>query len=255
MTTLQERIVAFVKLGAFLDQFKRAGITKNEGVFNNELFFDEFKHQLKLAEEHNGWFTQDNLLHACESWASALTQDKLGHWLEAYSMTDKPPKTVAIVMAGNIPLVGFHDFVAVILTGNRVLAKLSSNDRQLLPFIAKYLETCQPQLKDMITFTEGQLTDFDLVIATGSDNTARYFDYYFGKFPSIIRRNRNAVAVLTGDESQEDMEALSEDVFRYYGLGCRSVSKLFVPRNYNFDAFFGGNVFAETHHRPIQIRQ
>ena len=141
-------------------------------------------------------------------------------------------------MAGNIPLVGFHDFLSALITGNKVLVKLSSNDNILLPFIAEYLIEAEPSLKDQISFPEGKLENFDVVIATGSDNTSRYFEYYFGKRPNIIRKNRNSVAILTGNETSDELTALGEDIFRYYGLGCRSVSKLFVAKDYDFEAFF-----------------
>ncbi len=141
-------------------------------------------------------------------------------------------------MAGNIPLVGFHDFISVLISGHDVLVKQSSNDKHLLPFLSKYLKYVEPSLKGKITFTDEKLEGFDAVIATGSDNTARYFEYYFKDKPSIIRKNRNSVAVLTGNETKEQLAALSEDVFRYYGLGCRNVSKLFVPADYSFDNFF-----------------
>lgn len=143
-------------------------------------------------------------------------------------------------MAGNIPLVGFHDFLSVLISGHSVLVKQSSNDKHLLPYLSKYLEFVHPSFKGKIEFTEDKVEDFDAVIATGSDNTARYFEYYFRGKPSIIRRNRNSVAVLTGRESEEDLKDLAEDIFRYYGLGCRNVSKLFVPKDYNFNAFFEG---------------
>jgi len=141
-------------------------------------------------------------------------------------------------MAGNIPLVGFHDFLSVLITGNKVLAKLSSNDTVLLPFLAKKLIEIEPGFAELIEFTEERLSNFDAVIATGSNNTARYFEYYFGKYPSIIRKNRNSVAILTGNETPEQLDALAEDIFRYFGLGCRNVSKLFLPKDYNFDPFF-----------------
>lgn len=143
-------------------------------------------------------------------------------------------------MAGNIPLVGFHDFLSVLISGHHVIVKQSSNDKQLLPYLAKYLEHVAPDFKGRITFTEDKLTDFDAVIATGSNNTARYFEHYFKGKPSIIRKNRNSVAVLTGEETEAELKALSEDIFRYYGLGCRNVSKLFVPKDYSFDGFFKG---------------
>jgi hypothetical protein len=143
-------------------------------------------------------------------------------------------------MAGNIPLVGFHDFLSVLISGHSVLVKQSSNDNHLLPFLAKYLEYVEPIFKRNITFTEEKLTNFDAVIATGSNNTARYFEHYFKDKPSIIRKSRNSCAVITDNVTEQDFENLSEDVFRYFGLGCRSVSKLFVPRGYNFDSFFKG---------------
>jgi hypothetical protein len=162
----------------------------------------------------------------------------LDQWLEPYKFDKPEQKTVAIIMAGNIPLVGFHDFVSVLISGHKVLVKQSSNDKQLLPVIAGFLMNIAPEFEERIRFTEDKLTNFDAVIATGSNNTARYFEYYFSGKPNIIRKNRNSVAILTGNESKEELEALSEDVFRYFGLGCRNVSKLYVPENYNFDAFF-----------------
>ncbi len=237
---LQKRIDAFAKLGDFLRQFSQPNFTKNEHVLYNDLFFDGFKHQIKLAEEHNGWFNTDNIVFAFNSWANALTESNLNQWLSKYNFNSVEPKTIAIIMAGNIPLVGFHDFLAVLISGHQVLVKQSSNDSQLLPFLTKYLEYVEPEFKGCIQFTKDKLENFDAVIATGSDNTARYFEYYFRGKPSIIRKNRNSVAILTGNETPEDFEKLSEDIFRYYGLGCRNVSKLFVPKDYNFDGFFQG---------------
>jgi hypothetical protein len=173
-----------------------------------------------------------------QSWAKALTEDNLSKWLSNYTFTEKTPKTVALILAGNIPLVGFHDFVSVIISGNKALVKLSSNDQKLLPLLSKYLIAIDERLKNYIEFTEGKLENFDAVIATGSNNTARYFEYYFKDKPSIIRKNRNSVAVLSGKETREELELLGEDIFRYFGLGCRNVSKLFVPVGYDFDPFF-----------------
>ena len=237
---LEKRINAFVELGKFLGQFGSVEFQKNESVLHNELFFDGFKHQIKLAEEHNRWFTLENLTHVFKGWSNNLTDSNIKNWLSKYDFNNVKPKTVAIIMAGNIPLVGFHDFISVLISGHEVLVKQSSNDKHLLPYLAKYLEYVQSDFKGKIHFTEEKLTNFDAVIATGSDNTARYFEYYFKDKPSIVRKNRNSVAVLTGNENHEDFENLSEDIFRYYGLGCRNVSKLFVPKNYNFDAFFKG---------------
>ncbi|WP_308992585.1 acyl-CoA reductase [Mariniflexile litorale] len=237
---LQQRIYAFVKLGDFLSQFSNEVIQKKDNIEHNELFFEGFKHQLKLAQEHNGWFTIENIQFALKGWVDALTHDNLTKWLTPYNMVTNTPKQVAIIMAGNIPLVGFHDFLSVLITGHKVLVKQSSNDKHLLPYLTKYLEFVEPDFKGKITFTEAKIEKFDAVIATGSNNTARYFEYYFKGKPSIIRNNRNSVAVLTGKETEADLKNLAEDIFRYYGLGCRNVSKLFLPKNYNFDAFFNG---------------
>lgn len=240
MYHIQKRITAFVKLGQFLSQFSRKNIEKKNNIDFNELFFEGFMHQLKLAEENNGWFTKDAILFSLESWSKSLTKQNIENWLKNKSLKEVSAKTVAIVMAGNIPLVGFHDFLSVLISGHSVLVKQSSNDKYLLPFLAKYLEYVCSDFKGKITFTEEKLENFDAVIATGSNNTARYFEYYFKDKPSIIRKNRNSVAVIQGNESVEDFELLSEDIFTYFGLGCRSVSKLFVPKNYNWDSFFEG---------------
>ncbi len=244
---LQHRINAFAKLGDFLGQFSIDGARKNDNVQYNDLFFDGFKHQLKLAEEHNGWFTANHITYALTGWSNMLSNSILNEWTSKYNFNNKNRLNVAIVMAGNIPLVGFHDFLSVLICGHSVLVKQSSNDRQLLPFLAKYLEYVEPRFKGKIAFTEEKLENFDAVIATGSNNTARYFEYYFKDKASIIRKNRNSVAVLSGKETDDQLIALSDDIFRYYGLGCRNVSKLFVPKHYNFDQFFN----AVYHWHPI----
>jgi hypothetical protein len=236
---MQQRIDAFVKLGSFLSQFSQSKIEKKKNIEFNDLFFDGFKHQIKIAQENNSWFTKENILFSLESWSKALTQENISKWLQDQHMSPTSKK-VAIIMAGNIPLVGFHDFLTVLISGHSVLVKQSSNDKNLLPFLAKYIEYIEPSMKGSIEFTEKKLASFDAVIATGSNNTARYFEHYFKGKPSIIRKNRNSIAVITGNETDDEMNALSNDVFQYFGLGCRSVSKLFVPEGYNFDAFFNG---------------
>jgi len=235
---LENRINAFVELGSFLKQFSRKKMTQNDNVLHNDLFFDAFKLQIKRAKETNGWFTEDNILYAFESWSKLLTNNDINNWIAPYTLNDKDSKIISVIMAGNIPLVGFHDFLSVLISGNKVLIKLSSNDKYFLPLIAKYLEHVEPKFKGKIQFSEEKLEDFDATIATGSNNTARYFEAYFGKYPNIIRKNRNSVAIIKGNETEEELNKLGEDIFRYFGLGCRSVSKLFVPKNYNFDNLF-----------------
>ena len=240
MNSIENRIEAFIKLGNFLSQFSKDKIEKKENILHNDLFFEGFKHQIKLAQEHNSWFTKDAILESLHNWSTSLNYNNLKEYTSSFNSINSAPKKIAIIMAGNIPLVGFHDFLSVLISGHAVLVKQSSSDKHLLPFLAKYLEHIEDSFKETITFTEGKLSNFDAVIATGSNNTARYFEYYFKNKPNIIRKSRNSVAVLTGKESDADLEKLSNDVFNYFGLGCRSVSKLYVPKGYQFDAFFNG---------------
>ena len=234
----KEKKECFIALGRFLSQFALDNNSRKEGVLHNDLFYDKFIALIELSQSHNGWFTPEQVYFSIQSWAKALTEENLTKWLYKYNFENVKPKTVGLIMAGNIPLVGFHDFVSVIISGHKALVKTSSNDQHLIQFLAKYLIAACPDLANYIEFTDGKLENFDAVIATGSNNTARYFEYYFKDKPSIIRKNRNSVAVLNGTESHDDLVNLGEDIFRYFGLGCRNVSKLFVPKGYNFDAFF-----------------
>ncbi|MBW1656330.1 acyl-CoA reductase [Flavobacterium quisquiliarum] len=240
--TLETKKSVFVELGNFLSQFSETGSIQKSSVLHNDIFFDDFEKLIHLSQSHNGWYTPEQVYFSIQSWVEALTEENLEKWLskykEEFTQADKKEKTVALILAGNIPLVGFHDFLSVIITGNKALIKTSSNDQHLLPFLAKYLISVDENLKDKIIFVEGKLENFDAVIATGNNNTARYFEYYFKDKPSIIRKNRNSAAILTGKETNEELENLGEDIFRYFGLGCRNVSKLFVPKGYSFDAFF-----------------
>ncbi|EAZ96004.1 hypothetical protein FBBAL38_01255 [Flavobacteria bacterium BAL38] len=229
---------SFVELGKFLRQFSEVENIKDSSVLENELFFNDFADLIKLSQSHNGWFTPEQVHFSIQSWSKALTEDNLNQWVSNYDFSKTEKKKVGLILAGNIPLVGFHDFLSVLISGHDLLVKTSSNDQHLLKFLAKYLIAISPNLNSKITFVEDKLEGFDVVIATGSNNTARYFEYYFKDKPNIIRKNRNSVAVLNGTESHEDLINLGEDIFRYFGLGCRNVSKLFVPKGYNFDAFF-----------------
>lgn len=236
---LQNEIKAyFVQLGFFLKQFDTE-FTQNNTVLHNDLFFDQFASIIENQQHLNGWFTKEQVVHALQSWANALTEDNLNQWLKHYAFTEgEDPKTIGLILAGNIPLVGFHDVLSVLISGNIAKIKLSSNDQQLLKAIVQYLIALNPEFANRIQLVEGKLENFDAVIATGSNNTARYFEYYFREKPSIIRKNRNSVAVLTGNETKEDLIGLGEDIFRYFGLGCRNVSKIFIPKDYDFKTFF-----------------
>ena len=236
--TLETKKTVFVELGKFLSQFSEDSSSRKATVLHNDLFFDEFITLIKLSQSHNGWYTPEQVYFSIQSWAKAMTEENLDKWLSAYAIDNIKPKNIALILAGNIPLVGFHDFLSVLITGHSVLVKTSSNDQHLLPFLAKYIVAVDTAFADKITFIEGKLENFDAVIATGSNNTARYFEYYFKDKPSIIRKSRNSIAVLNGTETKEQLVALGEDIFRYFGLGCRNVSKIFVPKGYSFNAFF-----------------
>lgn len=237
---LEDKKKAFVALGDFLRQFATDDVVKNESVSQNDTFFSSFELLIDSLVHYNGWFTKEQVKQAINSWASALTEEHLNTWCSNYTFAEEPQRKIGLILAGNIPLVGFHDFLSVLITGNIAVIKVSSNDQKLLPFLADYLIAIEPRFKERIQFIKDKLEGFDAVIATGSNNTARYFDYYFSKVPNIIRKNRNSVAVLNGSETAEELIALGKDIFTYYGLGCRNVSKLFVPEGYNFDAFFEG---------------
>jgi len=231
--TLEVRKHAFIQLGIFLNEF----ITEEFSEKNNKLL-QELKEKAEASIHYNGWFTKENVDFAISQWASALEKENLEKWLEAYPISEKKPKRVAVIMAGNIPLVGFHDFLSVLISGHKILIKQSTNDKQLLPILVEFLIAENAEFKNHIEFTTEKLENYDAVIATGSNNTSRYFEYYFSKVPHIIRKNRNSVAILTGKETEEELKPLGEDIFRYFGLGCRNVSKLYVPEDYDFDTFF-----------------
>lgn len=235
---LEQKKNAFVALGNFIRQFATEDFKYDKEVLKNEEFFSNFATIIEQAQSYNGWFTKEQVVVALNSWANALSENNLTHWLSAYQIDKEPMKMIGLILAGNIPLVGFHDVICVLISGNKALIKTSSNDSFIIPFLMKYLIAIESEFESRITFTKERFENFDAVIATGSNNTARYFEYYFSKVPNIIRKNRNSVAVLTGKESFDELKKLGKDIFTFYGLGCRSVSKLFVPKDYNFDVFF-----------------
>jgi hypothetical protein len=188
--------------------------------------------------QFNAWFTPESVLNAVKAIGKMLNREDLASWLARYDVDyNKTSKKVGLILAGNIPLVGFHDVLCVLITGNHALIKASSQDARLITHVLEMLGYIEPGLKDHYSFVE-RLEGFDAIIATGSNNTSRYFEYYFGKVPNIIRKNRNSVAVLAGEETEEQLFELGHDIFDYYGLGCRNVSKVFVPKDYIFNFFF-----------------
>jgi hypothetical protein len=219
--TKQQRINAFVKLGELLQRQP-----------------EDLTQIIHLAQHKNPWYTIKNVEKALHAISSNLSVEKLNYWLQDYPDLEST-KTVGLILAGNIPLVGFHDILCVLISGFKAKIKLSSDDGGLTTYVLNRLKQIEPAFEASFEIVD-RLKDFDLVIATGSNNTARYFDYYFGAKPHIIRRNRNSVAVITGKESAAQLQALGRDIFDYFGLGCRSVSKIFVPKDYNVSHFFEG---------------
>lgn len=198
---------------------------------------DELNAIIKDEYHYNAWFTPANVQNAVEAIGRMLNKPDLLTWLNRYQLNSTGPKNIGLVLAGNIPLVGFHDVLCTLITGNHAQIKASTQDSRLIRTVLDRLTAIEPAFKEQYTFTE-RLANFDAVVATGSNNTSRYFEYYFSKVPHIIRKNRNSVAVLTGSETNEQLHDLGHDIFDYFGLGCRNVSKLFVPKGYNFEPFF-----------------
>lgn len=196
----------------------------------------ELEQVMFAAKHQNAWFTTEEVKKAIHSLSEMLSHADLIKWFDDIEINHSPKK-VGLILAGNIPLVGFHDVLCVLATGNIALIKMSSSDERLLPFLLNQLVSYEPALKPNIQYTD-RLAAFDAIIATGSNNSSRYFDYYFGKVPHIIRKNRNSVTILTGNESTAELEALGKDIFDFFGLGCRNVSKIYVPQCYDFHQFF-----------------
>ena len=225
----EKQISGLAQLGFYINKFLEV---KPENY--NEVD-EKFAALLRKSEIENSWFTQESQRFALKQWADLLTKENLNHWLSKYKPSHDSKK-VGLILAGNIPMVGFHDVISVILSQHIALIKLSSKDRTILPFLLnKWQEFSEAELQ--YEFVE-KLQDFDAVIATGSNNTARYLEYYFKNHLSIIRKNRTSIAVLKGDETPEELQLLAEDIFRYYGLGCRNVTRLFIPQDFVIDGLF-----------------
>lgn len=210
---LSKRIASFIKLGENIQNLNAEA--------KEELFW--------RAQNGNNWFINESISSALQGILILLDPDNLNKWLEPYSIPEinKSPKSVGILMAGNIPLVGFHDLLSVLISGNKACIKLSSSDSILISWIVNELIKIDSEFQELISIEE-MLKGKDAYIATGSDNSARYFNFYFGKYPSVIRQNRTSIAILSGEETTDELHDLGKDIFQYFGLGCRNVSKVFI---------------------------
>jgi len=234
---LQQRIDLLVELGNYMSSDSNP--------------WKEAKHK---ASTMNGWFIPEFIEIAVKNIANEFLQkDKLEKWAAQYKIPDEniSPKNIGLIMAGNIPLVGFHDFLCIFISGNKQTIKPSSKDDVLTKHLVQQLFSLDPDTKNFISFAE-MLKGCDAYIATGSNNSARYFEYYFSKYPNIIRRNRTSVAILDGTETKEELEKLADDVYLYFGLGCRNVTKIYVPENYDFVPLievFKKYIYLADHHK------
>ncbi|WP_041779344.1 acyl-CoA reductase [Belliella baltica] len=233
--TVEQRILAFDHLGKKINGLSQV----------------DFEDLAWRVENNNNWFTPDHTKSALNGLSEFLNKSNLEKWIAKYPFEEpKNAKEIGILMAGNIPAVGFHDLLCVLITGHRAAVKLSSSDTYLMKWLVKELIEIEPEFDSMISFEE-MLKAKDAYIATGSDNSARYFEYYFGKYPSIIRKNRTSIGILDGTEKEEDFVALGQDIFQYFGLGCRNVSKIYVPNKELLikflDAIEGFQILSSNH--------
>ena len=235
----QEIIKGFVQLGRLMCQLGENKEWTDFSIGTTKEEYESLQTLINRQMSFNGWFSKENVRKSLLELGLRLTDVELNNWLSNYSFSNSPKK-VALIMAGNIPLVGFHDFLCVLSAGHTAVCKLSSDDKTLLPALGKHLIEFVPGLKERIVFTTGRIGDIDAVIATGSDNSLKYFEQYFGKYPHIFRKNRTSVAVFNGNESEDQIKALGNDIFSYFGLGCRNVSHLILPKGFELKRFFEG---------------
>ncbi len=224
---LEERITALANWGDALG--REVGAEATEGAFGTSKM---------SAFQHNGWFDEQNIDHALEGIAFMLEQKKLEEWIGRYDLANTTPRSVGIIMAGNLPLVGMHDLITSLVLGHKAILKLSGDDNILLPAALELLKDISPELRAHVEMAEGKLPKTEAVLATGSNNTARYFEYYFKDRPHVVRKGRNGLAVLDGTETESELKELGKDVFMYYGLGCRSISKLLLPADFDLQKIF-----------------
>lgn len=225
----ENKISGLEKLGIFIYEF----IQKDEENYNERE--ERLAYLMTRSEIENPWFTKDNQRYNLQQWASLFKKENIENWLSEYQLSNNS-KRIGLILAGNIPLVGFHDIISVVLGNHIPVVKLSSKDRLVLPYLLQlWNEFSNYEIEYQIV---EKLENFDAVIATGSNNTARYLEYYFKNSLSIIRKNRTSVAVLKGDETDEELQLLADDIFRYFGLGCRNVTKVLIPNDMKVDRLF-----------------
>jgi hypothetical protein len=231
---LKQRIAAFSELG------KRVTLWLNQKNDGQPTDLDSV---FRLAHNKNGWFDEFQITQSLTEINAWLNTEDLNNWAIEYAFDQMDgQKLVGVIMAGNIPLVGFHDYLSVLISGHKLQAKLSSKDEVLLPFLHAELVKIEPGFLTLADFSTERFNAVDAVIATGSNNSSRFFDYYFSNIPNIIRKNRTSIAVLTGKETSEELASLGDDIFRYYGLGCRNVTKVYFPKGFDIDWFYSGIV-------------
>ncbi|AFJ90912.1 acyl-CoA reductase [Blattabacterium sp. (Blaberus giganteus)] len=227
-------IKTFDKLGYFLREVKKFYAHDKYISKNYQKFFPCFQKIINKIAIVNHWFRIEDLLITFHQWGETLKKEKLECWINQYSFAINKSKKILVIMPGNIPMVGFHDLLCVLLSGHKIIIKLSEEDNLLLPFLCKIITHEKPILKNKIKFTNNIFHEkFDYVIATGNNNTARYFEYYFRKYPILLRKRRTSIAVLQGTETEEELISLNQDMLTYSGRGCRNVGKIFIPHNYD----------------------
>ncbi len=237
--SLKQDIAAFSVLGDFLNQFSTNGEKNNNLSHLNEEFYDYFLGIINRHIHYNGWFSKASIMESISNIAPFLSENALNEWMDKYTFPENSAeKKVLVIMPSNLPLVEFHDFISVLLSGHHFVGKCSQQNKHILPALTQILMTIEPSFKDRISFIDAPSKDFEAVIATGSNNSARYFEYYFSKVPNIIRKNRTSIAVLNGNESKKELKALADDITSYFGRGCRSVTKLYLPEGYSLDHIF-----------------
>jgi hypothetical protein len=246
---LDQRIQAFSQLGLLLAPLAQSKSWPGFECGLSEEEYQTLERLIEISHHSNGWFTPENVRKSFAAWHTTLTKENLSKWLEAYSVPTQndSPRKIGIICAGNIPMVGFHDVLSVLITGHHALIKLSSSDNQLIPALLKVLTKFDPEFENWYSIVPDRMIGQEAVIATGSNNTARYFDYYFRDIPHIIRKSRTSIAILDGSENSDQLKALGSDIFDYFGLGCRNISKVYLPQGFQLNRLFE----AIYDHHPI----